>query len=331
MTEVSVILHVDGPEGRSDLPIKTGLTLIGRQPGNELVLDSPQVSRRHAQIEVKGDRVQITDLGSANGTRVAGEIIGQQLAFSLEKGAVIQIGPFKITVEIQEIETAQIFKEEQGKKEESPSATPLKQEEKTNEGVKAKTKKEAARVGGAGEPPQSIRSTQPTGDGETPKKPDVLPVLKSRFLINYLPGIYQNDFMERFLGLFESILLPIEWNIDNFDIFLDVDTSPIGFLSWLASWYGLTFDSTWTEAQQRQFLKEAVLLYARRGTRWSLTRMLEIYTGNKPEIVDQGETIKPFHFEVIFKYGIGTAQKALVESLIDSNKPAQSFYILKIG
>ena len=45
---------------------------VGRHPANDLLLDSPRVSSRHAVIEWAGDRWQIKDLGSSNGTSVNG-------------------------------------------------------------------------------------------------------------------------------------------------------------------------------------------------------------------------------------------------------------------
>ena len=50
----------------------------------------------------------------------------------------------------------------------------------------------------------------------------------SRQLLQFLPGIYHTDFMSRFLAVFESILMPIEWNIDNFDLYLDPGSAPSG-------------------------------------------------------------------------------------------------------
>ncbi len=54
-------------------PIRFGektLIQIGRDPGNDVVLDSPAVSRFHAQIERVGQRYRLLDLRSGNGTFV---------------------------------------------------------------------------------------------------------------------------------------------------------------------------------------------------------------------------------------------------------------------
>jgi ABC transport system ATP-binding/permease protein len=46
------------------------LIQIGRDPTNDVVLDTPTVSRFHAQVERVGQRYRLTDLNSANGTFV---------------------------------------------------------------------------------------------------------------------------------------------------------------------------------------------------------------------------------------------------------------------
>jgi pSer/pThr/pTyr-binding forkhead associated (FHA) protein len=53
--------------------LEGGELTIGRIPGNSIVIDNAGVSRRHAAIHVKGDKVFLKDLGSANGTIVRGQ------------------------------------------------------------------------------------------------------------------------------------------------------------------------------------------------------------------------------------------------------------------
>jgi len=47
--------------------------VIGREAGNELVIEDPQVSRRHAQLTRQGNSYLIEDIGSTNGTYVNGK------------------------------------------------------------------------------------------------------------------------------------------------------------------------------------------------------------------------------------------------------------------
>jgi hypothetical protein len=46
---------------------------IGREAGNEIVIEDPQVSRRHAQLTRQGASYLIEDIGSTNGTYVNGK------------------------------------------------------------------------------------------------------------------------------------------------------------------------------------------------------------------------------------------------------------------
>jgi phage tail-like protein len=167
-----------------------------------------------------------------------------------------------------------------------------------------------------------------------PEHEDLIPpglALRSLRLLNYLPGIYHTDFMARFLGIFESILTPIEWNVDNFDIYLNPGSSPAGFLHWLGSWFEIVFDSSWSEAQRRSFLAEAHQIYARRGTSWAMSRILEIYTGHRPEIRDQGEDQEPFTFTISLPVRAETLDRDALERLIDAHKPTHTTYSLESG
>jgi two-component system, cell cycle response regulator len=64
---------------------------IGRDPNNELVLEDDGVSRRHARIEWRSDRLVIMDVGSTNGTLLNdAELSG---IVELSTGDRIQVGP----------------------------------------------------------------------------------------------------------------------------------------------------------------------------------------------------------------------------------------------
>jgi len=66
---------------------------IGRE-GCDLTLPSLQVSRVHAEIRRAGNGHEVADLGSTNGTFIAGNRVQAQ---RLKVGDVVQIGPFKLT------------------------------------------------------------------------------------------------------------------------------------------------------------------------------------------------------------------------------------------
>ncbi len=68
------------------------LATIGRASENDLVLDDPQVSRRHAQVRWNGTQYTISDLNSTNGVYVNGERVREA---PLIEGARVQIGRFR--------------------------------------------------------------------------------------------------------------------------------------------------------------------------------------------------------------------------------------------
>lgn len=66
---------------------------IGRWSGNDIVLDSRAVSSAHAMLLQTGERLAIEDLGSSNGTFVAGRRIARA---ELEDGSVVTIGDYAL-------------------------------------------------------------------------------------------------------------------------------------------------------------------------------------------------------------------------------------------
>jgi hypothetical protein len=56
------------------------------------------VSRMHASIRVAEDQVLVTDLGSANGTRINGRKITANVAHPIKHGDILTLGKFKIQV-----------------------------------------------------------------------------------------------------------------------------------------------------------------------------------------------------------------------------------------
>ena len=65
---------------------------IGRDPENDLVVPFPSISRRHAQIVCQAGQYVLVDLGSSNGTFLAGQRIIPNTPQPLTPGAVIRIG-----------------------------------------------------------------------------------------------------------------------------------------------------------------------------------------------------------------------------------------------
>ncbi|MDB5107528.1 MAG: garA 2 [Candidatus Binatus sp.] len=72
LTNVKVRLVAIGGNVSRQYPLDKPHVAIGSHPSNDIVLDDPNVSRRHATIARKIGRYQLTDLGSTNGTYVNG-------------------------------------------------------------------------------------------------------------------------------------------------------------------------------------------------------------------------------------------------------------------
>ncbi|MCE0483012.1 MAG: FHA domain-containing protein [Methylacidiphilales bacterium] len=59
-------------------PIRPGLAYIGRSTVNDIVINDPTISQRHASIEYSRNGVFLKDLGSTNGTYVAGQSVKER-------------------------------------------------------------------------------------------------------------------------------------------------------------------------------------------------------------------------------------------------------------
>jgi two-component system response regulator AtoC len=95
-----LVIHVEGEESSSsviDVP-EGGEVTIGRSRGATVVVDHEKVSRLHARFRRYGDRLDLEDLESRNGTRVNGERIEGQR--TLAPGDEIAIGSATIFVGI---------------------------------------------------------------------------------------------------------------------------------------------------------------------------------------------------------------------------------------
>jgi phage tail-like protein len=314
-------LHVQGPETAWIFPVPRGRSIIGRQAGIDLVLDDQHVSRRHAQLDCTATECHITDLASSNGTRVDGVALTANVPRPLGHAAVITIGAFELAVQRLPIEVSRAGE---------PPPQPGPSERARPGPIEEPEGADAVRLAAAPLPPPPpsppVPPSAPEAGAESPVPPGLS--IHSRHLMDYLPGAYHTDFMARFLGVFESILIPIEWTVDNFDLYLDPGTTPTGFLPWLAGWFEIALNPTWSEAQRRTLLAEAHRLYARRGTRWALARVLEIYTGFLPEIVDQGQDQEPFTFRVRLPVEAGALDRQSLERIVDANKPAHTTYTI---
>jgi ABC transport system ATP-binding/permease protein len=77
-----------------DLRTKPTIT-VGRDPGNDLTLDHPQISRFHARLELVPDgTLRVTDLNSTNGTFINGEQLRGSVV--VPSGTTLSFGPYRL-------------------------------------------------------------------------------------------------------------------------------------------------------------------------------------------------------------------------------------------
>jgi phage tail-like protein len=110
--------------------------------------------------------------------------------------------------------------------------------------------------------------------------------------LRYLPAIYSQDptsrgFLERFLSIFESIFSGLETTTTNIVRYFDPNVVTGAFLQWLAGWLAIAVDETWTDDQLRALLLAAPDLFRERGTPSEIAKVISIYLGISPIIVEQ--------------------------------------------
>ena len=90
MTDSSRLVMSQGPQPGQTFTLDQDLLTLGRDPGSDIVINDPQVSRQHARITCQGELILIEDLGSTNGTFVNGmRLTGPH---TLANGDVISLG-----------------------------------------------------------------------------------------------------------------------------------------------------------------------------------------------------------------------------------------------
>ena len=86
-----LMVLADGAVTTHTLP-SNGRAVIGRTHDCAIAIDSSEVSRQHAAIEIAGDRMWIEDLGSTNGTRVRDAVIAHGVRMPVAAGDAIELG-----------------------------------------------------------------------------------------------------------------------------------------------------------------------------------------------------------------------------------------------
>jgi ABC-type multidrug transport system ATPase subunit/pSer/pThr/pTyr-binding forkhead associated (FHA) protein len=92
--QAQVAGHID------EIPITHAELTLGRADDNDVILDDPQVSGHHARLRFGGNRLQIMDLGSLNGTRLNDQPLSSRVPTPFMVGDRIQIAGFLFAVRV---------------------------------------------------------------------------------------------------------------------------------------------------------------------------------------------------------------------------------------
>jgi phage tail-like protein len=167
----------------------------------------------------------------------------------------------------------------------------------------------------------------------------------------YLPAVFAEDpFLADFLSAFEAVLVGapdvqqpgLEAEIARIGEHFDPMTAPRDFLPWLAGWVALSVRADWDEDITRGFIREIVPLYARRGTAEGLRRMLKIFLNPTTTTLSADDVViidtfdEPAHFfQVRLTLSDNDparlrAVQEMARAIVDREKPAHTFYALKV-
>jgi phage tail-like protein len=187
------------------------------------------------------------------------------------------------------------------------------------------------------------------GDGHVSPCVDTLKIFYPRASsLQYLPSVYSQDepsraFLDQFLSIFDTMWGGIGDRIGAIASYFDPLATPAtrrkpgdsDFLSWLASWIGLTLDRHWPEHSRRLLVKNAWKLFKLRGTPAGLRLHLKIYTGVEPQILEHfklrrwlflnqarlGDTSALWGAHIVNRFQIGAHSQAGLAQLVDTGDP----------
>ena len=91
----ALVVRSGGGRAGETFPLGTDETTVGRSPDCDIFLDDVTVSRKHAVVARRNNRLEIEDLGSLNGTFLNRRRIDS--AAPLEDGDELQIGKYRLT------------------------------------------------------------------------------------------------------------------------------------------------------------------------------------------------------------------------------------------
>jgi phage tail-like protein len=285
---------------------------IGRHADNALPLPDPGASDFHAEIRIAAGRALLTDLGSASGTFVGGVRLPDNEPYTLNDGDVITVGSYEIVYH------SQIDRSDESDDAEEPAEDP------------AAAVAEEMAIPDIAPVPYRRREVELPAPGSTVSR--YLQFLPVPFQKSDEDGLHKdpNDFLSRFLHIFETIWEPLEQRQDHIAMFFSPRTCPASWLPWLASWVGIAIDPALPEPRARALIMNAMRIGQWRGTRQGLTLAIEVYLGLHPEIVERPDEPNVFRVRVKLPKDTGTDLLPSLRELVIAHKPAHMGFVIEV-
>ena len=133
-----------------------------------------------------------------------------------------------------------------------------------------------------------------SGDGQqTPRINSIRLDFPRSTSANLLPAVYlddphSQDFLDRFLAVFDANLQTIDQSVARFPALLNSANARSEVLPWIARFLSIALDENWDVATRRQMLANAPELFRQRGTRRGLVRSIQLAFGLDPVITEHG-------------------------------------------
>jgi len=355
MNEIRATFSISGPDLTQNQVIVTrdGLR-VGRAATNDLVLAHDQISRQHMRFIWQDGAFWVEDLESSNGVWLNGERLAPSGLQRLKVGDMVVASPFSLKLENVSVPQPPPTAQEIAPQSPAPAPPVASTSESAPPSPSRpisipKPIEERPPIPRPRliEPPEvrtplvqdddlPVRIVPPTPDlipGAPAKNghpPPGIPIDQSNWL-HYLPAIYAEDeFLGRYLLIFESLLSPILWLLDNFDMYLAPETAPPEWLQWMGSWFDVLILPELPVERQRAARQLLGWLFLRRGTRLGLERLLELYFGVKPEIEESQDVACHFTVRLPLRRIKSPLGREVAERLIIAQKPAFSGFALEI-
>jgi len=183
---------------------------------------------------------------------------------------------------------------------------------------------------------------EPTGVSS--RAPERTSLREPSSYLRYLPTIYwEDDFLGRFLRIFEDVLTPVQGTVNTVPQQFDPALASPAMLEMLATWVGVGEYPGLDDSAWRRLVKASLLLHSLRGTKRGMKLALDIVTGREPFITEYSpglvlgadaalglnsslETGAALQFHVAFDCRQSEVDPALVHAIIGRYKPVHVTY-----